>query len=107
MHLLPKTILRTVVFASALTCVAPATAGVGDLLVAPTRIVLDGRGGSEIILNNIGEETATYRISVELRRMLPDGRLEEVKEPSATDKVAQEMIMYNPRRVTLAPNQPQ
>ena len=32
-----------------------ADAGVGDLLVAPTRIVLDGRKGAEVILNNIGE----------------------------------------------------
>lgn len=108
MNSLPKTIFRAAVLAgAAMTLALPARAGVGDLLVAPTRIVLDGRGGSEIILNNIGEEAATYRISVELRRMLPDGRLEEVKDPTATDKVAQEMIVFNPRRVTLAPNQPQ
>ena len=31
-----------------------AEAGVGDLLVAPTRIVLDGRKGTEVVLNNIG-----------------------------------------------------
>ncbi len=55
-------------------------AGVGDLLVAPTRIVLDGRKGAEIILNNIGEEPATYRISMEFRRMLPNGTLEDVAE---------------------------
>lgn len=108
MYPIPKTILRAAVLASAaVISAAPARAGVGDLLVAPTRIVLDGRGGSEIILNNIGEEPATYRISVELRRMLADGRLEEVKDPTAADKIAQDMVMYNPRRVTLAPNQPQ
>jgi P pilus assembly chaperone PapD len=108
MYSLPRFILGAAALAgTALTLAAPASAGVGDLLVAPTRIVLDGRSGSEIILNNIGEEAATYRISVELRRMTPDGRLEEVKDPSATDKIAQDMIMYNPRRVTLAPNQPQ
>src|SRR5687767_3563561 len=108
MQLLPKSILRAAIVAgAAIAFAAPVEAGVGDLLVAPTRIVLDGRAGSEIILNNIGEEPATYRISVEFRRMLPDGRLEDVKEPNATDKVAQDMIMYNPRRVTLAPNQPQ
>ena len=108
MHSLPKFILGAAALAgTAFTQSSPAHAGVGDLLVAPTRIVLDGRGGSEIILNNIGEEPATYRISVELRRMTPDGRLEEVKDPTATDKIAQDMIMYNPRRVTLPPNQPQ
>ena len=57
-----------------LAAASPASAGVGDLLVAPTRIVLDGRKGTEIILNNIGDEPATYRVSVEFRRMTPDGR---------------------------------
>ena len=60
----------------------PAHAGVGDLLVAPTRIVLDGRRGTEVILNNIGDDVATYRISVELRRMTPEGRLVDVSAPT-------------------------
>ena len=87
--------------------IAPGNAGVGDLLVAPTRVVLDGRGGAEVVLNNIGEEPATYRISVEIRRMTPDGGLVEVEAPSAQENIAREMIVYAPRRVTLAPNQPQ
>lgn len=86
---------------------APPRWGIGDLLVAPTRIVLDGRKGAEVILNNIGNAPATYRISVEFRRMTPEGALEDVAEPSVTDKQAQEMIVYAPRRITLAPNQPQ
>jgi P pilus assembly chaperone PapD len=94
-------------FGGTFLAILPANAGVGDLLVAPTRLVLDGRGGSEIILSNIGDAPATYRISVELRRMTPEGKLEEVQTPSAADKIAQGMIMYSPRRVTLIPNQPQ
>jgi hypothetical protein len=86
---------------------APASAGVGDLLVAPKRIVLDGRRGSEIVLNNIGDEPATYRISVEFRRMTPDGSLVDVETPTPQDNQAADMIVYAPRRVTLAPNQPQ
>ena len=87
---------------------APAQAA-GDLLVAPTRVVLDGDRGTEVILNNIGSETATYRISLELRRMTPDGRLEEVSEDQANamEQAAKAMIRYAPRRVTLPPNQPQ
>ena len=85
----------------------PASAGIGDLLVAPTRIVLDGRKGAEIILNNIGDEPATYRISVEFRRMTPDGGLVDVADPSPDEKLAEDMIVYAPRRVTLAPHQPQ
>ena len=86
---------------------APLDAGVGDLLVAPTRIILDGRRGTEIILNNIGDDVATYRISVELRRMLPDGSLETVTTPNARESAAEAMILYAPRKVTLPPNQPQ
>ena len=85
----------------------PAQAGVGDLLVAPTRVVLDGRRGTEVILNNIGDDVATYRVTAELRRMMPDGSLVDVKDPNAGEKAAQEMLLYAPRRITLPPNQPQ
>jgi P pilus assembly chaperone PapD len=85
----------------------PASAGIGDLLVAPTRIVMDGRKGAEVVLNNIGDEPATYRVSVEFRRMAADGSLEDVAEPTASDKAAADMIIYAPRRVTLAPHEPQ
>jgi len=95
------------VAAPLLACSAPAQAGIGDLLVAPTRIVLDGRKGTEVVLNNIGEEPATYRVSVEFRRMTTDGALEDVSAPTAADKAAADMIVYAPRRVTLAPHEPQ
>ena len=100
--------LAAAALAVALT-VAPsvASAGIGDLLVAPTRLVLDGRKGAEVILNNIGEEPATYRISVEFRRMTADGGLVDVPEPTAEDRLAEDMIVFAPRRVTLAPRQPQ
>ena len=84
-----------------------AGAGVGDLLVAPTRLVLDGRKGAEIILNNIGDEPATYRVSVEFRRMTEKGELVDVATPSASDKAAEDMIVYAPRKVMLAPHEPQ
>src|SRR6478735_11667531 len=96
-----------VLVAPSLLFAAPAAAGVGDLLVAPTRIVLDGRRGTEIILNNIGDDVATYRITVELRRMTPEGRLVDVAVTNDKEKAAQAMILYAPRRVTLPPNQPQ
>lgn len=101
-------------FVAALVLAAPSSSlaadkegGIGDLLVAPTRIVLDGRKGSEVILSNIGTEPATYRISLEFRRMTESGGLEDVQTPSEADKLAEEMIVYAPRRVTLAPRVPQ
>lgn len=86
-----------------------AAQGAGDLLVAPTRLELDGFRGTEVILNNIGIERATYRISLELRRMTADGQLEEVDpaQVNAIEAAALDMIAYAPRRVTLEPNQPQ
>lgn len=86
---------------------AAGQAGAGDLLVAPTRIVLDGRRGTDVVLNNIGSEPATYRISVEFRRMTPDGGLEDVEQPTAQHELTRDMLIYAPRRVTLAPNKPQ
>lgn len=98
---------RTAIAAlAAIGAAAPARAG-GDLLVAPTRLELDGFRGTEVVLNNIGSETATYRISLELRRMTRDGRLEEVAQPTAAEQTALDLISYAPRRVTLEPNQPQ
>ena len=96
-------------FALPLALLAPvqASAGVGDLLVAPTRIVLNGSRGAEIVLSNIGDEVATYRISVELRRMKEDGTLEDVPAANDREKAAQGMILYAPRRVTIAPGEPQ
>jgi len=99
--------LAAAAVAGQLFLVPSAHAGIGDLLVAPTRLVLDGRKGTEVVLNNIGDEPAAYRVSVELRRMKEDGGLEEVTAPTAEDKLAQDMIVYAPRRVTLAPNEPQ
>jgi len=97
--------------AAALTAAAaPAPlAAQGDLLIAPTRLVLDGRRGGEVILSNIGNEEATYRVTLELRRMTPEGELQRVDESEAnvTEKAALEMIRYAPRRVTLPPDQPQ
>lgn len=91
----------------ALLAPAPAAAGSGDLLVAPTRIVLNGSRGAEIVLSNIGDDVATYRISVELRRMKGDGTLEDVAVANAKEETARSMILYAPRRVTIAPNEPQ
>lgn len=87
----------------------PVQAGGGDLLVAPTRIVLDGARGTEVILNNVGATPATYRISLELRRMTSVGALDEVSEAEASPRERQvlTLIRYAPRRVVLPPNQPQ
>jgi len=61
----------------------PAAAGVGDLLVAPTRIVLDGRKGAEVILNNIGDEPAIAPWPQAAERMIePHPRRLEQRRPA-------------------------
>jgi hypothetical protein len=87
---------------------APARAA-GDLLVAPTRVVLDGKRGTQVILNNTGAEEMTYRISLEIKRMTEAGVLEDIEPEAANDneKAAVSLVRYAPRRVTLPPNQPQ
>lgn len=81
----------------------------GDLLVAPTRIVIANGGSAEVILSNIGNQSATYRISLELRRMDEDGDINDVAEADAnpTEQAGLAMIRYAPRRITLLPGQPQ
>ena len=95
--------------AAALGAVAIPVHAAGDLLVAPTRVILDGSRGTEVVLNNIGSEPATYRISLEIKRMTAEGGLDEVVEENVTpaERAALDMIMFSPRRVTLPPNQPQ
>lgn len=88
---------------------ATSAAAQGDLLVAPTRVILNGGGNAEVVLSNIGNQAATYRIGVELRRMEPDGDFTDVTETeaNATEKAALEMLRYAPKRITLLPGQPQ
>ncbi len=99
---------RAAALAIALGVTSPAL-GAGDLLVAPTRVLLDGARGTEVVLNNVGSAPATYRISLELRRMNAEGKLDEVAPGTETEKekATLAMISYAPRRVTLPPNQPQ
>jgi len=96
------------ILAASMIVQAPVQAS-GDLLVAPTRVILDSKRGAEVILSNIGNEESTYRISLELRRMTDIGKLEDIEKDEASDEEgkALSLIRYAPRRVTLLPNQPQ
>jgi len=79
--------------------------GIGDLLVAPTRIVFEGRTrAAELTLLNIGKQTATYRITFSHLRMTETGELKEIETPEAGDRFADDLIRYSPRQVTLDPH---
>lgn len=87
---------------------APAQAK-GDLLVAPTRVVVNNAGNAEVVLSNIGNAPATYRIALELRRMDETGDFNDIDPAVATaeERAALDMVRFAPRRVTLLPGQPQ
>lgn len=89
-------------------CSAPACAQ-GDLLVAPTRLVLSGASGGEVIVSNAGTATTTYRISLVIKRMDASGQIHAVPDGQAlpAETAAVEMINHAPRRITLAPQQSQ
>lgn len=76
----------------------------GDLIVAPTRVVFEGRDRSaQLSLVNKGSATATYRISVVNMRMQPDGNLVEIAQPDPGQEFADKLFRYSPRQVTLEP----
>ena len=81
------------------------SATVGDLLVAPTRLVFEGNSRSaEITLVNVGPAAATYRISLIHLQMNEAGELTEVEEPPPGMKVADGLLRFSPRQVFLEPN---
>jgi P pilus assembly chaperone PapD len=80
----------------------------GDLLVAPTRLVLEGRDRTaEVSLVNKGTEAAVYRISVIEKEMTEDGRFVNLAPDQKTEGSAKAMIRFAPRKIRLVPNQPQ
>jgi hypothetical protein len=79
--------------------------GVGDLLVAPTRVVLENtKRTAEVNLLNTGNKPATYRISFIHQRMNEEGKLEEVVTPGPDEKFADDLVRFTPRQVVLEPH---
>lgn len=110
--MLPAIILRrctAILTAAAAAFSSLPAAAQGDLLVAPTRVVINNGGQAEVVLSNIGAKPATYRISLELRRMDETGDFSDIEEAAANpaERAALDMIRYAPRRITLLPGQPQ
>lgn len=78
--------------------------GAGDLIVAPTRVVLEGRTRSaQLTLSNTGSATSTYRISIVNLRMTEDGAITEITKPDEGQLFAEKLFRYSPRQITLEP----
>jgi hypothetical protein len=80
----------------------------GDLMITPHRVVLEGNKQiEEIMVANIGLDTAFYAISLIEYRMTDDGSLQEITEPVPGQKFASPILRYFPRSIELAPNESQ
>ena len=80
-----------------------ASAGPGDLLVAPTRAVLDRQTRTaEFTLMNKSDAPATYRIEIIHVRMQKHGAFASSDEPSSA--FADAFVQFSPRRVVLQPH---
>lgn len=77
---------------------------VGELMISPTRVVIEGRQRSATLyLVNRGQETSTYRLSFIRQRMTEDGKFQLVEKPLPGEQFSDEMIRFAPKEVTLPP----
>lgn len=80
----------------------------GNLLLTPRRIVFEGSARSvDLNLANVGQDTATYVISVIQIRLTEEGNFETITEPDSGQNFAGQNLRYFPRSVTLGPNETQ
>ena len=80
----------------------------GNLMVTPRRVVFDGSKRSiDLNLANIGQDTATYAISLVQIRMKEDGGFETITAPDPGQNFADQNLRFFPRSVTLHPNEAQ
>lgn len=91
----------------ALPVAAQGGAGMGDLMIMPTRVVFEGRDRSaEVILRNAGLKPSTYRIFFQEMRMQDSGDLKEVPRTEG-GLAASDLVRYSPRQVLLGPGESQ
>lgn len=86
---------------------SPPSGGGGDLLVAPTRVVFEGRKrAAEVSLSNAGRARTTYRISLVRMEMDESGKLQDRPLDPGSQNL-QTLFRFSPREVTLEPQETQ
>ncbi|MEM6899755.1 MAG: hypothetical protein AAF583_08300 [Pseudomonadota bacterium] len=97
-------IRRLAIFACILTSPLLNAPAESEVLIAPTRIVLErGERSAELVIVNKGDEEAAFRVSIENRRMLENGSLELAEDREEGELFAIDHVRYAPRRVILEP----
>lgn len=80
----------------------------GNLLLFPKRLVFEGtKKSQDLILQNIGDDSATFLISFTLIKMMADGSIVQLTEPDTSQHNASDNIRFYPRQVKLAPKESQ
>ncbi len=80
----------------------------GDLLITPKRIVFEGNKQKETLnIVNLGKDTATYSVSFIQYNMKEDGSFVIIEKPDSGQMFADPLLRIFPRKVTLAPGEPQ
>ncbi len=79
-------------------------AATGDLLVAPTRVVFEGRTRFHAItISNRGTEREVFRISIVDMAVDDNGKMKRIETPDKNSKTASRFIRYAPRQITIPP----
>ncbi|OEY65264.1 molecular chaperone [Marinobacter sp. X15-166B] len=87
-----------------ITLLLPVSPALADLMLYPTRLVLEGnQRTTQIELINNGSQPATYRISLVNKRMGEAGGFTNIDTPLPGEQFADTLLRYSPRQVTLAP----
>lgn len=80
----------------------------GDLLITPKRVVFDGnKQKEELSLVNIGKDTTIFSISFVQYNMQEDGTFITIDKTDSMQMFAEPYLRIFPRKVTLAPGEPQ
>ncbi len=95
---------RFVPWLAAVSLLALVPSAWADLMLFPTRIVLDkNQRAAQVELINQGKEPETYRINIVNRRMSETGEFAAVETPGPGEQFADPMLRYSPRQVTIPP----
>ncbi|MFT7073428.1 MAG: hypothetical protein ACJAT9_001275 [Polaribacter sp.] len=99
---------KLVVFICSFFMSISTTSAQGDLLIFPKRIVFDGGTRvKQLILSNIGKDTAVYNVSFLQYSMNENGGFKAITTPDVGQYFATPYLRVFPRKVTLAPNESQ
>ncbi len=76
----------------------------GNLMLFPTRAIFDkNRRSMQIDLTNSGNETVTYRLSLENKRMTVNGQFVPAEPALPGELHADKILQFSPRQIELAP----